>query len=195
MPVEPAPPPHSRHNNLRDLIARDWQTALRNGARPVLSMRCECGNTLKLPEGGVTVETEYAWDGNRPDIAILNASSLPCFFGEIIDKGPPSKDLLRKYQVSTIPVVFIPYSDARDLRGFCSVRCWDDRREVKAAHDSRPYDPYMEDSRDEVLLWCDTCNVRLTEREAIGDCSGVSCPKCVGENIIALCCWGRDPSR
>lgn len=193
----------SRHDELRDVIAHDWQTALKTGCKPVLSLSCECGNTANnLPLDGVTVETEYTWRGKRPDIAILNDDKVPCYFGEVIDQGPPSKDLLATYQRASIPVVFIPYSDGRAMSGYCSVQCWEERRAMQkfvgVIHGGSIQDDKSEycdaDDRDsESLLWCEDCGIRLEEREAIGDCTGVACPKCVGANIINLCCWGRDP--
>ena len=111
----------SRHDELRDTIARDWQTALDTGHKPVLSMTCECGNSVSdLPRGGAMVKTEYTWRRKRPDIAILDADNVPVRFGEVIDHGPPSKDLLAIYQQSCIPVVFIPYSEG-SMVGYCSV--------------------------------------------------------------------------
>ena len=123
----------SRHDELRDTIARDWQGVLETGRKPpVLSMNCECGaSTSTLPSEGVTIKTEYSWRGKRPDIAILNGDNVPVGFAEVIDKGPPSKDLLATYQQAGISAVFIPYSAARSILAFCSVRCWTERNAVK----------------------------------------------------------------
>lgn len=182
------------HNDLRDAIARDWQKSLATGFDPVLSVECGCGeSTSDLLVGAAKVQTEYTWQGKRPDIAVLNAQGKPTGFAEVIDTSPPSSEILALYRQSGLPVVFIPWSDDRTMRGFCSVRCWDERAGTRR-HGYSPPAPIGSDwGEHESLLWCEDCGVRLTEREAIGDCTGIWCPSCIGASIIDLCCWGRDP--
>ena len=182
-------PTLSRHNALRDTLALDWQTALKTRRKPVVPIKCECGKSIEMPLDGVKVATEYTWRGTRTDIAILDAANKPCCFGEVIDKGPPSPDKLAIYRQAGFPIWFIPYADTRALLGYCSVACWKNRQAVKQRVESNRRSPNDEFDIDS-LRWCEDCGVKLERNEAIIDCQGVFCPKCIGTNIIHLCCWG-----
>ena len=180
----------SRHDTFRDTLSNDWQTALIARREPVLPIKCECGNSIEMPLDGVKVVTEYTWRGKRTDIAILDVANKPCCFGEVIDKGPPSPDKLAIYRQAGFPIWFIPYADTRALFGYCSVTCWENRQAVMQRVESN-----INNLNDEVgidsLRWCEDCGVKLERNEAIIDCQGVLCPKCVGPNVIYLCCWGK----
>ena len=183
----------SRHDDLQDAIARDWQQSLITGIDPVLSIKCECSvSANSLLAGAAEVAIEYTWQGKRPDIALLDAQGEPHGFAEVVDSHPPSAEVLELYRLAGIPVFFIPWSSDRTLRAFCSVQCWDKR--PKTLLRQRDLPAGLEEPVDRSLLWCESCNRRMTEREAVADCTGVSCPNCIGKNIIDLCCWGRDPS-
>ncbi len=183
----------SRHNDLRDAIARNWQQSLTTRIDPVLSIKCECGVTANsLLAGAAEVGIEYPWQGKRPDIVLLDAQGAPRGFAEVVDSHPPSAEMLELYERTGIPVFIIPWSSHRTLRGFCSVQCWNKR--PGTLHHRLDLSEEPEEPLDGSLLWCKSCECRLTEREAIVDCTGDSCPNCIGKGIIHLCCWGRrDP--
>lgn len=185
----------SDHNDLRDLIARDWQQALTARVEPVLSFNCRCGKAGRelLPgyADGQRVTTEYNWQGKRPDIVVLDTQAEPVGFAEVIDTSPPSAEVLTLYRQADAQVLFVPLSDGRALSAFCGVQCWEERPGTRShGNPVHQYEP--DEKRTDSLVWCEDCSLRLTEREAIIDCTGALCPSCAAPHITELCCWGRD---